>query len=160
MGALTGAKGEEAVRQFDFSDWWGWAFSTPCQTATAVGWEPISGLRHPYHRGGQPERHRKIPEPTEAWIVPSNRRLRFDGSAFSASAIRHRSPKHMGFLGLSTAFSLAVSFEESPTGSPSPKPERHRKIPEPTNAEDRSMRVWPVHCSAARGGAVAASRIK
>ena len=47
-------------------------------------------IRPPPPPGGQPERHRRIPELQTPGIVPSNRRLRFDGPHFSPrrSAIR------------------------------------------------------------------------
>ena len=58
--------------------------------ATSPDGNPFKDRVTPYHRR-QPEWHRKILEPTEPSIVPSNRRLQFDGPAFlgARSGITH-----------------------------------------------------------------------
>jgi hypothetical protein len=86
-----------------------------------MGWEPIQERADP-DIAGQPERHQKIPEPTEPRIVPSNRRLQFDGPHFSASAIRliHLFIMSLGFLRLITAFSLGAKAPNRQSGCDNP----------------------------------------
>jgi hypothetical protein len=50
--------------------------------ATAVRMGTHSGFSHPYHRGDSRNGTERFPGLRRPWIVPSNRRLRFDGPPF------------------------------------------------------------------------------
>jgi hypothetical protein len=84
------------------------------------GWEPIGGLS-PHHRGDSRNGTKGCLSLRMPGIVPSNRRLRFDGPPCSASAIRPDSSDHafvvsMGFMRLLTAFSLGAAAPNRQSG--------------------------------------------
>jgi hypothetical protein len=84
-----------------------------------------------------------------------------DGNPFRIEAPLHTgatagtAPKDSRAYGYGGSFHLIAASDSTAPGVSLFHGEQPEDFPSPTEAEDRSMRVWPVHCSAA-GAALSA----